>query len=471
MRRLRLLPRAAGNQSEAAIRRDSFYRRALAVADTGAAAATLLITMFLVGPSHPEPWALLTVPLIVLLGKILGVYDRRESLVRKSTLDEAPILFQVATLYVLAVWLINGFLITRSSDRRELLVEWMTLSVLILVCRAVAGEVSRKLTTAERCLVVGDGPTCNRIRVKLASRASLHAEVVTHVPTTDLASERENLDILSKKGDLQALTTEYRVDRVIIAPELADADEVLNVIRAANSLGVKVSVVPRLLEVVGSSVEFDEIEGVPLLSMRKVGLSRSSRLIKRALDVTVSVAALVLLAPLLAAIAAAIKLDSHGPILFRQLRVGRDGDTFEMLKFRSMVRDADAKRAELLHLNESEGLFKISEDPRITRVGTWLRKLSLDELPQLWNVLTGDMSLVGPRPLIAEEDRRVEGWHRRRLQLTPGMTGHWQILGSARVPLHEMVNIDYLYVTNWSLWNDIKTLLRTVPFVVGRKGM
>ena len=268
-----------------------------------------------------------------------------------------------------------------------------------------------------------------------------------------------------------ALAAEHRVDRIIIAPARADGDEVLNVIRTASSLGVKVSIVPRLLEVVGSSVEFDEVEGVPLLSMRSVRLSRSSQLIKRALDVTASILGLLIVSPLLAVIAVAIKLDSRGPLLFRQRRVGRDGEVFEMLKFRTMIDGAEHHREELRHLNEADGLFKIADDPRITRVGAALRRTSLDELPQLWNVLRGDMSLVGPRPLVAEEDERIQGWHRRRLQLTPGMTGHWQILGSARIPLHEMVNIDYLYVTNWSLWNDVKILIRTIPYVVARRGI
>jgi lipopolysaccharide/colanic/teichoic acid biosynthesis glycosyltransferase len=136
-----------------------------------------------------------------------------------------------------------------------------------------------------------------------------------------------------------------------------------------------------------------------------------------------------------------------------------------------MVDGAHAQREQLRHLNEADGLFKIARDPRITRVGRVLRRLSLDELPQLWNVVRGDMSLVGPRPLIAEEDRHIQGWYRRRVQLTPGMTGHWQILGSARIPLNEMAKIDYLYVTNWSLWNDIKILLRTVAYVAAGQGM
>jgi lipopolysaccharide/colanic/teichoic acid biosynthesis glycosyltransferase len=168
----------------------------------------------------------------------------------------------------------------------------------------------------------------------------------------------------------------------------------------------------------------------------------------------------------------AIKLDSRGPVFFRQLRVGRHGQRFHMLKFRTMVPDAESMKDSLRDRNEAkEGLFKIALDPRVTRVGRLLRKSALDELPQLLNVFRGEMSLVGPRPLVIEEDLRIEGWHRRRLELTPGMTGPWQILGPARVPLREMVAIDYLYVANWSLWSDIKILLRTVPHVLGRHGL
>jgi lipopolysaccharide/colanic/teichoic acid biosynthesis glycosyltransferase len=158
-------------------------------------------------------------------------------------------------------------------------------------------------------------------------------------------------------------------------------------------------------------------------------------------------------------------------VLFRQKRVGRDGCTFAMAKFRTMVEGAEREQAALQHRNEADGLFKIADDPRITRVGRVLRRASLDELPQLWNVLRGQMSLVGPRPLVPEDDARVEGWYRRRLHLMPGMTGRWQIMGSARVPLHEMVKLDYLYAANWSPWLDVKILLRTVGFVIGRRGL
>jgi lipopolysaccharide/colanic/teichoic acid biosynthesis glycosyltransferase len=171
-------------------------------------------------------------------------------------------------------------------------------------------------------------------------------------------------------------------------------------------------------------------------------------------------------------IAVAIKLISPGPVFFRQRRMGKDNVPFEMLKFRTMVDGAEYHKPALMDRNEAGGgLFKIQDDPRVTRVGRLLRRTSLDELPQLFNVIRGDMALVGPRPLVIDEDSQIEGWRRRRLLLTPGMTGLWQVFGSARIPMNEMVKIDYLYGANWSLWLDVKVLLRTVPFVLGRRGL
>ena len=451
--------------------RDAVYRRTLALADTVAAVTAVLLCRVISGPQHPAGAAVLFAPLAVVMGKVMGLYDREEWLVRKSTLDEAPGLFQLATLFAIAIWLVNGAFLSHIADRRELLVSWPCIFFALLLFRAFGRWGCRQLTPAERCLVVGDERICERVRVKLGRTNSLHAEVVAQIPLSGYDTTEEAIAGLSDHDDLKAITDACEVDRIIVAPERADAEEVLTLIRVATAVGVKVSVVPRVLEVVGSSAEFDDLEGVPLLSMRRIKLSRSSYCVKRGLDIAGSAAALIVLSPLLATIAVLIKLDSKGSVLYRQDRIGRDGMGFVMLKFRTMVPGAHAQRSELAHLNQSDGLFKIDNDPRITRVGSWLRRLSLDELPQLFNVLRGDMSLVGPRPLIAEEDERIQGWHRWRLQLTPGMTGHWQILGSSRIPLDEMVKIDYLYVTNWSLWLDIKILLRTVAYMAARKGM
>jgi exopolysaccharide biosynthesis polyprenyl glycosylphosphotransferase len=261
------------------------------------------------------------------------------------------------------------------------------------------------------------------------------------------------------------------IDRVVICPHGDSSSDMLDTVRLVKAFGVKVSIMPRLFEVIGSSVEFDELCGMILLGMRRYDLTKSSAMLKRTLDVVGAATALVLLAPLLVVSAVAIKLTSRGPVLFRQRRMGRGGEPFDMLKLRTMYDGADDHKALLLHRNEADGLFKIAEDPRVTPVGRWLRRLSLDELPQIVNVLRGEMSLVGPRPLVLEDDARIEGWFRRRLDVTPGMTGAWQVLGSARVPLKDMVTIDYLYRANWSLWLDVKIILRTIPHVLRRQGM
>src|SRR5262249_39553954 len=168
----------------------------------------------------------------------------------------------------------------------------------------------------------------------------------------------------------------------------------------------------------------------------------------------------------------AIKLDSRGPVFFRQRRHGRGGKVFEIVKFRTMVNGAEAQRQALEHLNDMQGgpLFKIKDDPRVTRVGRRLRRWSLDELPQLFNVLRGDMSLVGPRPFVIDESERITGWAGRRLETTPGITGLWQVLGRNDIPFDEMVKLDYVYVTNWSLWWDIRILVQTLPTVLKRQG-
>jgi exopolysaccharide biosynthesis polyprenyl glycosylphosphotransferase len=263
---------------------------------------------------------------------------------------------------------------------------------------------------------------------------------------------------------------QHDIDRVILAPTTTDNAQTLELIRVAKAVGVRVSLLPRMFEVVGSSVDFEDIDGVTILGLRRFGLSTSARFVKRAFDVLAAGLALLALAPAIAIVAVAIRLDSPGPILFRQVRVGRGGRRFQMLKFRSMVADAEHRKIALAERNEAVGFFKVTDDPRITRVGRLLRRTSIDEIPQFWNVMRGEMSIVGPRPLILDEDERIVGLDRSRLHLTPGMTGPWQVLGSSRIPMSEMVSLDYVYVTNWSLWLDAKLLLRTFSHVLARRG-
>ena len=301
-----------------------------------------------------------------------------------------------------------------------------------------------------------------RIRQKLVSSRA-RAEVVASLPFA--SDEVPATDWVGIRKLIRQVVIELDVHRIIIAPTKTDTTHVVDLIRMAKSVGVRVSVLPRIFEVVGSAVEFDDVDGMTMLGVRRFGLSRSSRLLKRAFDLAVGSLGLLAVSPVFLAISLAILVDSRGSVFFGQLRVGREGRHFRILKFRSMVPGAEARKDELRSINEAgDGLFKITNDPRVTRVGRFLRATSLDELPQLLNVVRGEMSLVGPRPLVLDEDAQVVGLDRSRLHLTPGMTGPWQVLGT-RVPMQEMVAIDYLYVANWSMWLDLKLLLRTVQHV------
>jgi lipopolysaccharide/colanic/teichoic acid biosynthesis glycosyltransferase len=256
---------------------------------------------------------------------------------------------------------------------------------------------------------------------------------------------------------------------VIIAFSNETNGDTLDLIRSLKNLDVQVDIVPRFFEILSPAVDVHTVEGLPLVGLPPLRLSRSSKLLKRATDLTLSLVGLIVLSPLLALIAIAIRLDSGGPVFFRQVRMGIRGETFTILKFRTMDADAEERKSSLVHLNKhlSPGgdarMFKIHGDPRVTRVGSRLRRYSLDELPQLLNVLYGTMSLVGPRPLILDEDRHVGAWGRERLNLKPGVTGPWQVLGASSIPFSEMVRLDYLYVTSWSLGRDLALLCRTLP--------
>ncbi|TMK23891.1 MAG: sugar transferase [Actinobacteria bacterium] len=457
----------------ACMRRDALFRRMLVVADVVAIVAAFVLTVALAHRSLQLTWVgIAAVPVLVIGAKITGLYDRDETLLRKTTLDEAPKLFQLATLSALVAWLTGGLLVSGTLDRHEALFLWLALAGLLICNRATARAITLRIAPVERCLFIGDELSAETIRSKLGSHGGINAKVVAHLDLDKVEPWSTDTFSEPRLAEIRDLAQTLDVHRAIIAPRSVDAGEMLNLVRTLKAVGVRVSVVPRLLEVVGSSVEFDDVHGVTVMGVRRFDLTRSSAAFKRAFDLMGASLGLLAISPLLIAIAIAIKLDSRGPVFFRQLRVGRHGHRFYMLKFRTMVPEAEAMKESLRHRNEAkEGLFKIAEDPRVTRVGRWLRRTALDELPQLLNIVRGEMSLVGPRPLVIEEDQRIEGWHRRRLELTPGMTGPWQILGPAKVPLREMVAIDYLYVANWSLWADVKILLRTVPHVLGRRGL
>jgi exopolysaccharide biosynthesis polyprenyl glycosylphosphotransferase len=468
-----LAPRRAEDALDAGLaRKDSLARRWLAAADAAAALAGLTITVSLVDGVSARPTALLLLPVVILVNKLLGLYDRDQHLLRHSTLEEVPRLIEAAIVDGLVFWIAQGVAVTGDLGKSGTFALLASLATSLIVLRAASRVAMRLALPPDRCIVVGDAGVTEQVRRKIGRDGATNAELIGRIPVRGLnGAPPGETPVLGTLDQLEEVVRHQHIERVLIAPDSGNAAQVLEIVQRARALGVKVSVLPRLFEAIGSSVEFDDLEGVVVLGMRGYGLSGSSRLLKRSMDVLVASATLVAFLPLLLVISVAIKLTSPGPVLFRQRRIGREGREFEMLKFRTMYQGADAHKPALEDLNEADGFFKISDDPRVTSAGRLLRRTYLDELPQLLNVLLGEMSLVGPRPLVPEEDALVEGGHPRRLHLTPGMTGMWQIFGSSRVPLREMVKIDYLYGANWSPWLDVKILLRTLPYVVGRRGL
>ncbi len=443
-------------------RRETTYRRSLVLSDAVATLVTIWLAVSVLGEDQLRLGTLFFVPIVVVLAKVTDLYDRDELVLSKSTVEELPRLFQLATLTTLLFYFLEPLLINGLLGHGQAFALWVVLAATIAVGRFATRRVLARTVAVERCLVIGDPLVLERLQKKFAHERSV--ELVGSVPLEQLFGSPEAL---------RRVTRELCAHRLIIAPKdgAVVTPQTVELVRDAKATGLRVSLLPGVLDIVGTSVVFDTLHGFTLLGVRRFGLTHSSRVSKRALDIAGSGLGLLVTAPLIVAIAVAIRLDSHGPVFYRQERVGRDGKRFTIWKFRSMVDDADAMRDGLADRNEaSDGLFKIAGDPRITRVGARLRCHSLDELPQLFNVLRGEMSLVGPRPLVAHEDSLITGGDRRRLHLTPGMTGEWQIAGSARVPMAEMVKMDYLYVAGWSLWSDVKILIRTVRYVLDARG-
>lgn len=442
--------------------RDAARHRLLIAADSVAVAVALTLTGFAASPAHPRYQVLAAIPLWVLLNKVLGLYDWDSAVIDKWTFHELPrltqsVLIAVAALFVLAP--AAGIHLDRVAAPQfaafALAAMWAGRSfVRTLVLRRFGPE---------RSLIVGSGEVAELIARKLRANPSYGTEAVGYVDGGGAGHPSEP-SILGDLGSLHRICRELEIERIIIAFSRLNHEDINDAVRAGTTIGIKVTVAPRLFEVLGPSVVLDRIEGMSMLSLGGSPRTRSSLALKRAIDLLGAGIGLFILAPALAVIALLIKLDSRGPVIFSQVRIGRGNRPFRIHKFRTMVQDADRLKAEILHLNEVEfPLIKIPEDrdPRLTRVGRVLRRTALDELPQLWNVLRGEMSLVGPRPLEPQDDAEVIGWHRARLELTPGLTGPWQALGRHAIPFQEMLTLDYLYVADWSLWHDIRLLFRT----------
>jgi exopolysaccharide biosynthesis polyprenyl glycosylphosphotransferase len=440
-----------------------------------------LITAFAVAYTvyaKPNDWPeiiafVATLPVWVIAAKLYGLYDHDEERTSHSTVDDLLRVFHLVTAVtwlIIAADIVTGLL---NPDLPKVVLFWALAIPFIVVLRGIARTIAtRSDLYVQKAIVVGAGEVGQSIARRLLRHPELRIEVLGFVD--DAPKEREeglaDLALLGSIDHLPDIVDRYDVDRVIVAFSNEGHEAHLTLLRRLNEFDVHVDIVPRLFEMLGSRAHLHGVEGVTLVGLPPLRLSRSWQFMKRMLDVALASAGLVFLSPLLVAIAVAIKTTSRGPVFFRQVRMGRDGEPFRIYKFRTMVENAEELKESVSHLNmHLEGdarMFKIPDDPRMTSVGRVLRRWALDELPQLINVVRGDMSLVGPRPLIPEEDVHVTAWGRRRLDLKPGVTGPWQALGGSNIPFQEMVRLDYLYITNWSLYEDVKWIWKTIPGLV-----
>jgi exopolysaccharide biosynthesis polyprenyl glycosylphosphotransferase len=415
------------------------------------------------GAASPVVPALLAVAVLV-NAKIVGLYDQDDLRIHKTTLDDCPALASVVAHVLLAYVALALVAGKHSAIGPNLVGTWAGLLALLLLGRWTTRRLLERWCGAERCLVIGSADAARQFQLR-----------TEHNGAVDVVGGEPLAVLLGGAGRLKRVVERLHVDRlVIVIPPRSTPEELHEAIRRSKQSGARVSILPNTGVLTGRGGGVDDLAGTVLLGVRRFRPTRSNRLLKRTLDLAIGVPLAVATLPAVLVLGLGVRLGSPGPAIYRQIRVGRQGQHFTVYKLRSMVADAEAQRAGLLRRNEAgDGLFKIQDDPRITPLGRVLRKTKLDELPQLWNVVRGDMSLVGPRPLVLEEDERIGGLDRLRLDLTPGVTGPWQLMGSGkrRVSLEDMLKLDYVYVTEWSLWTDVVILIRTVKLVVSRAGV
>lgn len=345
--------------------------------------------------------------------------------------------------------------------------------VLLSIGRLLEGAVRERLRRrgigVRRALIVGAGEIGRTVMRNLIAQPEIGYEIVGFV---DDAPEKGHTDMgrlkaLGDTANIPTMVAEHAIDEVIITLPWISHRKIMRVIAQCERQNVRVKLVPDMFQISISQVELEVINGIPMLGVREPSIRGWNRAVKRTVDVLVVSLGLVILSPLMALIALAIRLNSQGPVIFKQIRVGRDGEEFLVYKFRTMREDAEDTKGHLSDQNEAQGpIFKIRDDPRCTRVGRFLRRSSLDELPQLYNVLRGEMSLIGPRPPIPDEVKQYKPWQQRRLETSPGITGLWQVSGRSDLTFDEMVLLDLFYIENWSLLLDIKIALRTIPTIM-----
>jgi exopolysaccharide biosynthesis polyprenyl glycosylphosphotransferase len=378
-------------------------------------------------------------------------------------------LFQVAVVALIFA-IVNGehfssFYIFYGS----LLFALIYVSGLRFVYETVSGALLRAAGYRRRAVLVGTGSHIEAVAHALSDGSHSRVNVVGFI---SLEPRPDNgVQSLGTLDGIGTVIAEQRVDEVIIADPDFPQRQAVELVDECHKRGVRVRIAPSTMEILVHRAEFVPGQSVPLFELKPPVFEGVDFAIKRVFDLVVASAVILLLSPLLLAIVIAVRLSSRGPVLYRSVRPGIGGQPFACFKFRTMYNDADQRQADLEPLNEASGaLFKIRDDPRLTRVGKRLRRFSLDELPQLFNVLRGQMSLVGPRPLPQRDFERLEDWHMKRYLVLPGMTGLWQVSGRSELDFDDLVRLDFLYLERWSVFLDLTILVKTLPALATRRG-
>ncbi|MBN1425794.1 sugar transferase [Candidatus Fermentibacteria bacterium] len=411
--------------------------------------------------------------IVVAVLSYLGCYGSRRRLVRDGDYTMALKACTIGTVLQLAL---SYFTKSTYFSRLIFLMSWVNGAVLFYLVLMILARVQRLLVrrglARSRFLIVGDGESARALRRRLQVDADLGKEFVGFISSHSLNQPRIHApEVVGSVDDVGAAIGQFNVDHVYITSRDLSHAAILRILDDCSTHHAQVDMLSDLYEILHGGATVQQVAGFPMVSLRQVALRQRQETIKRWMDVMVALALMVFAVPLACVIAAAIRLDSPGPVFYSQVRIGKGGRRFRMYKFRSMALDADERLDQVKRLNEAAGpLFKIREDPRVTRIGRLLRRTSLDELPQIFNVLNGDMSLVGPRPPLPSEVESYADWHHRRLTVRQGMTGLWQVSGRSLLAFDEMVNLDIYYIENWSIWLDLLILLRTIPIVLQARG-
>jgi exopolysaccharide biosynthesis polyprenyl glycosylphosphotransferase len=418
-------------------------------------------------------------PFLLLSLKMVGMYQVHS---RIQVLDKIPRIFGAVNAYIVSFLLVSFLMDTPVTNRGFLVIFWISCIAFLFLGRTLLQALLSAAGISEavmrKTLIVGSGKVGKEVARKLARHDGFGLVPVGFIDDDPLYTEFEepelrDLKVLGGIKDLCRVIKDFKIEQVIVAFSGASAEELLDLASKCNKRGIECSIVPRLFEVITNEISVKEIGGIPLLRIRDKKISGVNRALKAMEDYILGGIILLVSLPLLLVTAIAIKLDSPGPVFFLHKRVGKNGKCFRCVKFRSMFENAEVMQAELVKKHNGEHgwlCWKIKDDPRITRVGKWIRKLSIDELPQIFNVMAGQMSLVGPRPHIKEEVEQYKQWHKQRLNVKPGITGLWQVSGRSDVPFDEMIKLDLYYIERWSLWMDFKIILRTFSAVFRTKG-